>query len=172
MGQVLLTLFLIGIPPGLHEKCHNLDRFLSSDLKRIAKFKLCDEEGLPSIMGPVTYHPVDHGLTPAAHPPLQKSLKWSQLSYFSTDVRTQFLSTSHPLYSCRLPILTPAVFPLYSRRLPATPKTTKMIITSRKCGYENIHNSYPASCSPILLLLLTYFTPAVYPPLQKPLKRS
>ena len=27
------------IPPGFHKKCHNLDRFLSSDLKRIAKFK-------------------------------------------------------------------------------------------------------------------------------------
>ena len=142
-----------------------------------------------------------HGFTPAAHPPLQRSLKWSQLSNFSTDVavvvfvalqevvlwiRTQFLSTSHPLYSCCLPIITPAVFPHYSRCLPATSETKKMSITqpflhgsiagffvswpSRKCGYENIHSSYPASSSPILFLLPTRFTPAVYPPLKKPPK--
>ena len=30
---------------------------------------------------------------------------------FAVTIRTQFLSTSHPLYSCRLPILTSAVYP-------------------------------------------------------------
>ena len=139
------------IPPGFHKKCHNLDRFLSSDLKRIAKFKSFK---------------FNH---PASCSPPRGSRPYSRHSSASLEI-TKMISTQLFFHWCSYTILIHSSSSLllsfthpYSRCF-STPKTTKMIITSRKCGYENIHNSYPASCSPILLLLLTYFTPAVYPP--------
>ena len=171
------------IPPGFHKKCHNLDRFLSSDLKRIAKFKSFKFNHPASCSPPRGSRPYSRhssaSLEITKMISTQLFFHWCSytiLIHFSSSLLLLF---THHYSRCFSTLLPPFTRHFRNQKMSITQPFLHGSIAvffvswpSRKCGYENIHNSSPARSSPILLLLLTRFTPAVYPLLKKPLKCS